>query len=341
MRAPDNIILSRTDSIGDIVLAMPVAALLKEHFPEIKVAILGRAYTRDIALSCKYVDSFIDYEEFIRSDIFIDEKKPQAILHLITQSDIARRAKVLKIPMRIGTSSRLYHWFTCNKLVALSRKKSGLHEAQLNLKLLRPFSINKPLSLHKMEAYFGLCNLQPLLPEYQNLLDPYKYNLIIHPKSRGNAREWPIEHFIALINLLDDTKFKVFLSGVASEIPYITAITAKLKRDVTVIAGRIDLAQFISFINAADGVVANSTGPVHIAAALGKDVIGIYPPLKPKDPGRWGPIGKNAHVMVLNKDCGDCRLTPNKCACINAIQPMQVKLKLDELMQKKVTAQKK
>lgn len=339
MRAPENIILSRTDSIGDIVLAMPVAGLIKEHFPDMQIAILGRAYTRDIALACKFVDSFIDYEDFITKDILINGEKPQAIIHLITQSEIARRAKALKIPLRIGTSSRLYHWFTCNKLVSLSRKNSGLHEAQLNLKLLQPLKIYRRLTQSELLPYFGLSRLQPLLPAFQNLLDPQRYNLIIHPKSRGNAREWPIEHFIALINLLDDTKFKIFISGVESEIPFIREIIAKLKKDATVIAGTIDLAQFISFINAADGVVANSTGPVHVAAAMGKDVIGIYPPLKPKDPGRWGPIGSHAHTMVFNKDCNDCKLSPHNCACINAIQPLEICLKLNELMSNKFSRQ--
>ncbi len=336
MRAPENIILSRTDSIGDIVLAMPVAGMLKKHFPGIRVALLGRSYTKDIALACEHIDSFIDYEDFMKSEVLIDGKKAQAILHLITQSDISYRAKKLAIPLRIGTRSRLYHWFTCNRLVALSRKKSRLHEAQLNLKLLQPLKIYEPLPLPEMENYFGLTRLQTLSPTYQVLLDPARYNLIIHPKSRGNAREWPMEHFISLISMLDERHFKIFISGVESELPFINALVNKLQKDVNIIAGKINLAQFISFINQADGVIANSTGPVHVAAALGKDVIGIYPPLKPKDPGRWGPIGRHAHVMVLPKNCDDCKLTKDQCACINAILPIELKLKLEELRLKKI-----
>lgn len=340
MRALENIILSRTDSIGDIILAMPVAGLLKKHFPGIKIALLGRHYTTDIALACEHIDSFIEYEDFISKEVFINGKKPQAIIHLITQSDIAHRAKKLGIPLRIGTRSRLYHLFTCNRLVALSRKSSPLHEAQLNLKLLKPLKIYKPLSLQEMVFYFGLSRIEPLLAEYQSLLDPERYNVIIHPKSRGNAREWPLEHFIQLINILDERKFKIFLTGVESELPFINAIAGRSSKDVTILAGRINLAQFLSFIKGADGVVANSTGPVHIAAALGKDVIGIYPPLRPKDPGRWGPIGKNAQVMVLNKNCSDCRLTKDRCACIAAILPIEIKLRLEELSQKRFAFQK-
>lgn len=335
MRAPENIILSRSDSIGDIVLAMPVAGLLKKHFPDIRIALLGRSYTKDITLACEHIDYFIDYEDFISKEVLIDGKKPQVIIHLITNSATAYRAKQIGIPVRIGTCTRLYHWFTCNRLVLLMRKKSPLHEAQLNLKLLKPLKISKPVSLTEIVNYFGLTRLQNLSPDYQTLIDPEKYNLIIHPKSRGNAREWPLEHFVSLINMLDEKQYKVFLSGVESELPYIQAIADKVKRNVTILAGKINLAQFISFINQSDAVVANSTGPVHVAAALGKDVIGIYPPLKPKDPGRWGPIGPNAHVMVLQKDCRDCQHTNDQCACIHAILPLEIKYKLDQLKQKK------
>lgn len=64
----------------------------------------------------------------------------------------------------------------------------------------------------------------------------------------------------------------------------------------------MNLKQFISFIAAADGLIAASTGPLHIAAALGKVALGIYPPIKPMHPpGRWAPLGKNASYLVLEK----------------------------------------
>src|SRR5664279_544218 len=176
MHIPKNIILSRTDSIGDVVLTLPVAKMLKDYFPGIKIAFLGRGYTRPVIIACKYVDEFIDVDDFLKNDVAVCDQQPEAILHIFPVSAIAKRATQLHIPLRIGTRNRLYHWLTCNKLVRLSRKNSSLHEAQLNLQLLGAFGINKPFSLSEIAGSFGLVNLQPLQPRFAELIRPGKYN---------------------------------------------------------------------------------------------------------------------------------------------------------------------
>ena len=70
-------------------------------------------------------------------------------------------------------------------------------------------------------------------------------------------------------------------------------------------------------------MIAASTGPLHIAAALGKKAIGLFAPMRPIHPGRWKPIGKQANYLVLNIDCSDCRKTMN-CHCIREIKTMEV-----------------
>ena len=142
MNLPANIILSRNDGIGDMVLMLPMAVIIKANFPKIKIAVLGKKYTKALVDACIYVDEFIDEEDFFSREILIGGLKPQVIIHVRTNKKVALRAKVLQIPMRIGTTSRIYHWLTCNKLVPLRRKTSELHEAQLNIQLLAPLGIN-------------------------------------------------------------------------------------------------------------------------------------------------------------------------------------------------------
>lgn len=332
---PENIILSRTDSIGDVMLAMPMAKILKDKFPGIKIALLGRAYTKAAADACIYFDAFIDIEDFLSTQITVNGKRPAAIIHLNTVSKIARRAKELKIPVRVGTAGRLYHWQTCNYLVRFSRKKSPLHEAQLNLKLLKPFDITGNFSLKTIAQFYGFKQLQPLKDEFASFIKKDKFNVIIHPKSQGNAREWSMENFAALVQLLDADKYNVIVSGTESEKKFIEPLLSIVKNKVTDIIGRIPLGQFISFVNECDALVANSTGPIHIAAALGKDTIGLYPPLKPKHAGRWGPVGIKSQVFTLNKFCEQCELTKDYCECINSIHPAIIKSALDEIMKKK------
>ena len=69
LKRVSNIIISRTDSIGDIILALPVAKILKDKYPHVTIAILGKEYTKAVAVASEYVDAFIDTEEFFAKNI--------------------------------------------------------------------------------------------------------------------------------------------------------------------------------------------------------------------------------------------------------------------------------
>ncbi|MHA4843154.1 glycosyltransferase family 9 protein [Flavitalea antarctica] len=321
---PENIIISRTDSIGDVVLTLPMAKIIREKYPDCKIAFLGKEYTKPVIRACAYVDQFISLNDFMNKPVAIAGKRPQCIIHVFPHKAIAKRAKELKMRLRVGTTNRLFHWTTCNKLVRLSRKKSDLHEAQLNLKLLAPLGITEPFSLSKIAESFGLERIQPLGPSLSSLINPEKYNLILHPKSQGNGREWGLANFVALINSLEPQRYNIFISGTEAERAMLQPVFDQVKEKVTDLTGKMDLYQFMSFIKRCDGLVASGTGPLHIAAALGKDAFGIFPPIRPIHPGRWAPLGENAKVFVAEKTCSDCRRAPASCHCMADIKPSDI-----------------
>jgi len=317
-KLPSNfsIIISRTDSIGDVVLTLPMAGYLKKHFPLCRIIFVGRNYTRDVVALSEHVDDFISWDETHTLP------KADIIVHVFPQKQIALAARKSKIRIRVGTTNRLFHWWTCNKLIKLSRKNSDLHESQLNLKLLEFFNIPTDLKLEEIKNYYGFTKAQPLPEEWLKLIDKTKTNVILHPKSKGSAREWGLDNFSELINSLPENKFKIFISGTKEEGQQAKTLFEKHK-NVTDLTGKMNLKQFISFINHADALVAASTGPLHIAAALGKKAIGLFAPMRPIHPGRWMPVGKDAHVAVLNKDCSDCRKSKD-CHCIREIKSKQI-----------------
>ncbi|MDQ2752753.1 MAG: glycosyltransferase family 9 protein [Bacteroidota bacterium] len=325
-----NIILSRTDSIGDMVLTLPMAKVLKTKFPNCTIAVLGKPYTRAVVEACGYIDSFIEMDEFVNGSITIKGEAPQAIVFVKPDAHIAKRAKELHIPKRIGVANRLYNWFTCNQLVFLSRKQSDLHEAQLNLKLLKPFGINKAFSYEEIGNLYGLNRLQPLEQQYSRLIQKEKYNLILHPKSRGNAREWSLTNYIQLIKELDPSRYNIFVSGTQSEIESLQPLFDEMGNRVTNLVGAMPLAQFLSFISQCNGLVACSTGPLHVAAAVGIHAFGLYVPLRPIHAGRWGPIGKHAHTFIADGVCGNCTATDTShCTCLQSITPAKIKAAIE------------
>lgn len=329
MKHPGRIIISRTDSIGDVVLTLPMAGALKEINPGCKIIFLGRDYTRDVVSLSKYVDEFASWDDVrgltIQEKVkWIKNLNADVIIHVFPRPDIARISKSAKIPVRIGASGRLYHYLNCNKIVPLSRKNSDLHEAQLNFKLLKPFSDRLVLpSIEKIAGYYGIVPDKKSNKKIDKLIDQTRFNLILHPKSKGSAREWPMEHYSELISLLPKEKFKIFVTGTTEEGQLIKSFLQENKDQMTDLTGRFSLTELIDFIQKCDGLVAASTGPLHLAAALGKLAVGLYPPIQPMHPGRWAPIGQNAYYLVTNKKCSDCRKSLN-CRCMNEILPQQV-----------------
>jgi heptosyltransferase-3 len=76
-------------------------------------------------------------------------------------------------------------------------------------------------------------------------------------------------------------------------------------------------------------LVASSTGPLHVAAVLGRRAIGIYPSGRGIDPLRWGPIGPAAHALSAPGLCrpqeGTCpKYLGPPCPCTQAISAGQV-----------------
>ena len=323
------IIISRTDAIGDVILTLPLCGLIKKYFPETEIVFLGKTYTHPVISCCAHVDEFLNSDDLLKlSDTEAIERlrslKADAIIHVFPDKRIAKLAKEAGITTRIGTRNRLFHWGTVNKLVRLSRKNSDLHEAQLNCMLLAGLGIKRVPGLKELAGFTGFTKVKESSPGILNLLDKNKINVILHPKSNASAREWGLQNFKGLIQLLPVDTFRIFISGTSKEQALLADLLKELPSHVVDITGKLSLDEFITFISKADYLVAASTGPLHIAAASGAGAIGIYPPIRPMHPGRWRPIGKRAAVACVNKSCGDCRNQPQQCHCMNEITPVQI-----------------
>ena len=326
------IIISRTDSLGDVVLTLPMAGAIKRQNPDTRIIFLGSTYSKSIAETSEFIDEFVNFDDISKKTVkeqiaFFKTLKADAIIHVFPNQEIARLAKKSGIPIRIGTSHRIFHFSTCNRLLNLGRKNAELHEAQLNLKLLTPLYIKHDYNLNEIPELYGFTNYCELDDKLKKLLSGKRKNIILHPKSKGSAREWGLNNFSKLIDLIPANDFKIFITGTKDEGDLMSDFLKKHENKIIDLTGRLSLDELISFISKADALVATSTGPLHIAAAAGIKAIGIYAPMRPIHPGRWKPLGKNADYLVLNKECNDCK-DGSICECILSISEEQVFKKL-------------
>lgn len=319
------ILISRTDNIGDVILTLPIAGVIKQRYPNSKIFFLGKKYTKPIIDICANIDKFYDWDEIKKTEnkaqLFKD-MNCDTIIHVFPNKQIAKAAKQAQITNRIGTNRRLYHWIYCNHNVSLSRKKSDLHESQLNLKLLEPLGIKETANIYEIPKYYGLNKIEKLPEKFSHFIDQNKFNLILHPKSKGSAREWGVDNFIHLANSLPEHSFKIFFSGSKEESEFIKKNILPRCPAAQDITGIFSLNEFISFIHCCDGLIANSTGPLHIASALGIHALGLYPPIKPMSPKRWAPIGYHAQYL-LGKSTNSEEYCSSKCEIKKACPCME------------------
>lgn len=328
----DTILINQTDNIGDLVLSLPMTGILKHHFPNCKIIVLARRYTESVVKGCATVDQFLDWEAMQEQDDHtiiqqLNELNPSVIFHISKNKRIAELAYKARIPYRVGTNQRPYHWFYCNRMVNLGRRHSRYHEAQLNLKLLKPLGIENIPPLNELVPFLQLQSPSELPEHLAQLLSKNKFNLIIHPGSLGHGREWPSDNFLELIHRLDTDKIKLFLTGAPKEEEvFRDKLNAKVPQ-ATNLMGQMSLAELISFIQAADGLIASGTGPLHLAAALGIKTLGLFPPRKGISPRRWQPLGKQGEYLMyqrpFGKMCLGCRDSVG-CACMQNITVDQV-----------------
>lgn len=319
------ILISRTDSIGDVMLTLPICAWLKERFKGLEIHFLGSSYTKDIINAYDIIDQFHDwtaisklsFEEQINS---IKSNEFDAIIHVFPRKQIARLAKRSKIPVRVGTSHRLFHLTTCNYRVNFTRKRSDLHESQLNHELLRPFGLVDIPTLEdviKTTSHFN--------PDEVEIPPEFKGAILLHPKSQGSAKEWPVAKYMELAVELSKEGKKVVFTGTENEgIQFRNEIPQNdLIKDST---GQLSLQQLLSLIKQSEALVACSTGPLHIAGYCGIKTIGLFSSRRPIHPGRWKALGENV-VIIQKENCSTCA-NGEDCNCILEITVEEVFEKL-------------
>jgi len=328
--APYRIIISRTDSIGDVILTLPLCVWLKKQFPQSELVFLGRTYTKDIIVCFDVVDTFLNFDDFssLPTSERIARLRADCIIHVFPNREIAALSKKAKIPMRIGTAHRIFHLLTCNYRLNFSRKQSLLHESQLNFELLKPLGFNETPSFDFLFQSLNQFNFPIVsLPTEFSGID-FSNTIILHPKSQGSAVEWPLEKYIELAQVLVKQNKTVIFTGTENEGKEFSAILP-VHPQIIDSSGKLNLNQLICLISSCEALVACSTGPYHIAGISGIKAIGLFSPRKPIHPGRWRALGDKSVALVFDSSCSNCK-KGKACSCIENISVQSVLLAINE-----------
>jgi lipopolysaccharide heptosyltransferase II len=322
------ILVVRTDRLGDVVLSLPMLPALRHCFPDAHIAMLLRTYTGELVRGNPYVDRIIWYDDdrgliplremrrVLREELF------DAVIVVYPTLRLAWLMFLAGIPVRVGTGYR-YYSVLFTRRVFEHRKDAKRHEVEYNLGLLSRIQC---LPDSRPEFYIDIP--QDTDRRVREILsgagiESGERMAIVHPGSGGSARDWSAQNFGLLAARLADTEhLRVIVTGGTDEAGLVSRVVEASGGKAQGMAGMFTLKELTALARSADLFIGNSTGPLHIAAAVNTPVVGLYPQHTAMSQRRWGPWCSHKRVLVPEKppDCHDCvDADATFCACMESI----------------------
>jgi heptosyltransferase I len=158
--------------------------------------------------------------------------------------------------------------------------------------------------------------------------------ILIQPGARWLNKRWPVENYAAtvrqLIGQYPNHRFAT-LGGEADQVlgAAITRVDPQRCLDLT---GKLSLPEMVECIRMSELMITNDTGPMHVAAALGKPVVGIFGPTEPR---RTGPYGQLHNVIQAKLPCIPC-MKPDcnyvkPMECLRLVSPTSITTQVDRM----------
>lgn len=100
--------------------------------------------------------------------------------------------------------------------------------------------------------------------------------VVLHPGAKDGRRRWPPGRFAAVADALAATGARVLVTGSEAESDLVSRVESAARSSPAGLAGRLSLGGLAALYQGSDLVIANDTGPLHLAEAVGAATVGIY-----------------------------------------------------------------
>ncbi|MDD5428225.1 MAG: lipopolysaccharide heptosyltransferase II [Candidatus Omnitrophica bacterium] len=315
------ILIVNVNWIGDTLFSTPFIRTVREAYPDSYIACLIHPRCKEMLEANPRLDELIIYDEEGA------HKSLSGKLRLI----LSLRKR------RFGTAFLLHRSFTKALIVFLAGIKERIGYPTKKRGMLLTKTVDSPAEeLHKVEYFLNIAVSAGLVPSsrsYEFFISDANRDFIkellraqgisdndtvvvLCPGGNWDPKRWPKEYFAKLADALAERcGAKIVISGAKKDITLAEDIKAIMKTKPEITAGKTTLKQLGALFARADLVVANDTGPMHLAVAMKAKTIALFGPTSPQ---LTGPYGEGRYKVIFKNDtcdvpCYDFTCMDNRC----------------------------
>lgn len=311
--------------LGDVLLSTPVLQALHHAWPEAELDFICARSTAPALRGNPHLRELIVFEgrkaprlpgEALRWAQKLKQRSYDAALVLWSATGWAWTLWLAGIPIRVGQGSRLAYSFLYTHRVRVRSEHGDTHSHWTDILL----------------DYVRALGLDPPTPEVTyvlppdaeqtaaSLIPPGEGPLIGFHTGKGIPLEpgrWPVAAFATWARALEEELgARLVFTGGPGEVDLVAEVVRLADSQGLNLAGSTDLPTLAAVARQCQVFVCPDSGPMHLAAAVGTPVVGIYA-LEEDFPQRWAPFGtrhrivrpavRNCHPGCLKSTCPDFR----------------------------------
>ena len=325
--------------LGDTLMAMPAVYRLRAMAPDDEeISVVCPSALRPVWEAAAWIDNVIAMDER-RLDgsaaAAIREKQPSLGVVLPNSFGSAWDVRKCGVPVRIGRAGRLRRLLLthCAPRWRPAYRYDDFHQLSHYLEVIS--------LVGEVDASAGMPALTPSVSEerlaYLMPQETRNRALVIAPGAAfGPAKQWPVEYFHEVARRWSATGGKVYVVGTAKDHELGEGVLCGLFDGVN-LCGKTDLADLMGVLKQAKCCIANDSGAMHLAAALGPDGIALF---GSTNPAATGPLGRGKWVVMyghadcspcFSRTCPGCGETPY--TCLKSLRPGMVHDALSSLLE--------
>ena len=326
---PERILLVKPSALGDVVHALPIAALIKRRWPTSRLSWLISRPFAPLLETNPHVDELLPFDRQRGGSFWrhsgnvhrlrreLRERRFDLVIDLQGLLRSAWLSWQTRAPIRVGFSyaREMAPLFYTHRV-----KSRGLGRHAIE----RYLDVAELLGLGRDPVEFELRTTPQDDAAVESLLAPLNGEpcAVLLPGTNWPTKRWPAEYVAALsLRLEREMHLRPVIAGGPDAAGAARLILSRNPAAVDLV-GRTNVRELVALLRRASLAVTNDSGPMHLAAALGVPLVAMF---GPTSPARTGPYRRDPSVVRLDLVCSPCfSRTCVHQTCLRALGPDDV-----------------